>query len=80
MKKNQNIRKAINKNAGDFVIVTLYLAIPQIKITEKEIYDILQDADVLNASNKIKDEYKKEIISKLISLKQKNHKPKYLLK
>ena len=66
---NRDIRKSINKNAGDFVIVTLYLLTPQTKITENDILETLQDANVLSVFNGLESDEKKEIISKIIAQK-----------
>ena len=44
---NDKIRKAINKSAGDTVIVTLYLLTSKQQITEKEILDTFKDSGVL---------------------------------
>lgn len=66
---NGNIRKTINKDAGDFVTVTLYLLTPQTKITENDIFETLQDANVLTVFNGLESDEKKKIISKIIAQK-----------
>ncbi|MCU0429794.1 MAG: DUF1905 domain-containing protein [Cytophagaceae bacterium] len=66
---NGDIRKSINKDAGDFVIVTLYLLTPQTKITENDILETLQDANVLSVFNGLESDEKKEIISKITAQK-----------
>jgi len=48
---NERIRRSIKKDAGDFVLATLYLITSQTKITEKDILETFKDADVLSATS-----------------------------
>lgn len=45
---NDTIRKAIHKNAGDTVTVTLYLVTSKAQLTEKEILEAFKESEVLN--------------------------------
>ncbi len=50
---NGTIRKAIQKNAGDTVLVSLYIDTPRQTLTESQILECLADAEVLNAFNSL---------------------------
>jgi hypothetical protein len=69
---NAEIRKAINKKGGDFVIVSLYLLSKKESITESEILETFKESNVLKAFKKLSAEEKQEILQNIIS--QKNDK------
>lgn len=64
---NGEIRKAINKKGGDFVIVTLYLMPNKQKITESQILETFEDSNVLKAFKNLNDVEKNEIFRSIIS-------------
>jgi hypothetical protein len=66
---NEKIRKAINKTGGDFVTVTLYLSAPKEKITEEKILETFKEANVLKRFQKLSDDEKTEILTKIFSQK-----------
>lgn len=77
---NDKIRKAINKNGGDKVTVTLYLLTLKERITEKEILETFKESGILNAFKKLTDEEQSEIIEKIISTKSEDKQIKIILK
>jgi hypothetical protein len=76
---NEHIRKSIGKDAGDFVLVTLYLISPQYRITEKDILETFKETDVFNAFVKLEDTVKTEMISKIVSLKSEDAQTKVIV-
>ena len=76
---NDKIRKAINKSAGDTVIVTLYLLTSKQQITEKEILDTFKDSGVLKYFKKLSEDKKNEIIGKITSQKTEDKQIKVIL-
>ena len=76
---NDKIRKAINKSAGDTVIVTLYLLTSKQQITEKEILDTFKDSGVLKYFKKLTEDKKNEIIGKITSQKTEDKQIKVIL-
>ena len=77
---NSKIRKAINKNGGDTVTVTLYLLTSQHQITEKEVLETFKDSDVLQPFNQLTEDERKEIIEKITSIKSEDKQVKMILK
>jgi Domain of unknown function (DUF1905) len=65
-----DIRKAINKEGGDFVVVTLYLLANKKGITESQILETFKESDVLKAFKKLSANEKQEILESIT--KQKN--------
>lgn len=82
MALNSEIRNSIEKGAGDFVNVTLYL---ENKNTEENnenemIFECFKDAEVLNIFNKLKIEEQNEIIQSINSTATKNQKVEKIVK
>ena len=77
---NDKIRKAINKNGGDKVTVTLCLLTTKEQITEKEILETFKEEGVLKAFKKLTNEEQKEIIGKIASTKSEEKQIKVILK
>ena len=77
---NETIRKAINKNGGDTVTVTLYLLSSQKQITENEILDAFADADVIKAFKKLPEEERTKIIQTIIAQKTEDKQLKMIVK
>ena len=76
---NDKIRKAINKNGGDTVKVTLYLLTSKQQITEKEILDTFKDSGVLKYFKKLTEDKKNEIIGKITLQKTEDKQIKVIL-
>jgi hypothetical protein len=64
---NDKIRKAINKSAGDTVIVTLSLLTTKKQISEREIVDTFKDADVLKVFEKLTANERQEIMNSIMT-------------
>jgi Domain of unknown function (DUF1905) len=77
---NAEIRKAINKKGGDFVIVTLYLLYKKESITETDILETFKESNVLNAFKKLNTEEKNEILQHIISQKNEEKQIKLIIK
>jgi hypothetical protein len=77
---NSKIRKAINKDGGDTVTVTLYLLTSKEQITEKEILETFKEAEVLNAFKNLSEVEKNNIIGKITSLHSEEKQIKMILK
>lgn len=77
---NEKIRKAINKNGGDTVTVTLYLLTSSKQITEKEALETFEDSGVLKAFKNLSEAERNEIIAKITSSKSEDKQVKIILK
>ncbi|MBP6687084.1 MAG: DUF1905 domain-containing protein [Lacibacter sp.] len=66
---NNAVRKAINKNGGDTVTVTLYLIDQKQPITGEEISETLKESGVLNEFEKLSADEKNKILEKILSQK-----------
>lgn len=77
---NSKIRKAINKNGGDIVTVTLYLMASKARVTEKEILETFKDSEVLKTFNSLSEDEQNEIIENIISVKSEDKQLKTILK
>jgi hypothetical protein len=77
---NSEIRKAINKKGGDFVIVTLYLLSFKEKITEKNILEAFQEAEVLKAFKKLNEIERKKILDNIFSAENEEKRIKIIVK
>ena len=76
---NGEIRKAINKKAGDIVTVTLYLLSKKERITESHILESFKEANVLKAFKKLKEVEKSEILGSIISQKSEEKQIKLII-
>ena len=79
MAVNKTIRNFIKKDAGDFVLVSLYFVIKQSEISEQDIYETLKDAGVLDQFNGFENNKKNKIISMLVSEKSAERQTQILL-
>ena len=77
---NNKIRRAINKNGGDTVTVTLCLLPSKEQITENDILETFKEAEVLNVFKKLSVDKKNEIIGKITSLQSEEKQIKMILK
>ena len=77
---NDKIRKAINKNGGDTVNVTLCLMGAKEQVTQKEILEIFKDSRVLKFFNKLSEKERTEIVEKITSEKSEKKQFKTILK
>jgi uncharacterized protein YdeI (YjbR/CyaY-like superfamily) len=77
---NNKIRKAINKNGGDIVTVTLYLMASKARVSEKEILETFKDSEVLKTFNSLSEDEQNEIIENIISVKSEDKQVKTILK
>jgi hypothetical protein len=77
---NGEIRKAINKKGGDFVIVTLYLLSKKEGITESQILETFKESEVLKAFEKLNEAEKNEILHSIISQKNEEKQIKIIIK
>jgi hypothetical protein len=77
---NGEIRKAINKNAGDIVTVTLYLLPNTETITENQILETFKESKVLNAFEKLNEVEKNEILRGIISQKDEEKQIKQIIR
>ena len=77
---NGEIRKAINKEGGDIVTVTLYLLSNKEKITESQILETFKESNVLKAFEKLNEVEKNEILERIISQKDEEKQIKMIIK
>lgn len=77
---NEKIRKAINKTGGDKVRVTLSLLTVNKLLSEKEILDALEEADVLKKFNKLSEDEKQEILYVILTEKTEEKQIKMIIK
>jgi Domain of unknown function (DUF1905) len=77
---NAEIRKAINKKGGDFVIVTLYLLSKKVSITESEILETFKESNVFKAFKKLNADERNEIVESIISQKNEKKQIKVIVK
>ncbi|MBC5862796.1 DUF1905 domain-containing protein [Flavobacterium turcicum] len=77
---NSEIRKAINKQGGDIVTVSLYLLSKNEKINEKQIIETFKESGVLEAFNKLNQSEKNEIFESIISQKIEEKQIKVIIK
>jgi Domain of unknown function (DUF1905) len=77
---NSEIRKAINKKGGDFVIVTLYLLSRKVSITESEILETFKESNVFKAFKKLNADERNEIVESIISQKNEEKQIKVIVK
>ena len=77
---NGEIRKAINKNGGDIVNVTLYLLSNKEKINESQILETFKESNVLQAFNKLTEVEKNDILESIISQKNEEKQIKIIIK
>lgn len=77
---NGEIRRAINKKGGDFVIVTLYLLSKKEGITESQILETFKESEVLKAFEKLNEAEKNEILHSIISQKNEEKQIKLIIK
>lgn len=77
---NNKIRKAINKSGGDTVNVTLYLLTTKEQITEKEILETFKDSGVLKAFEKLLENERSEMVTKITSTKTEDKQVQTILK
>jgi len=59
---SETIRKSINKNAGDTVLVTLYIKDSRQVLSDSQILECFEDAEVLSAFNNLGNKEKNEIL------------------
>ena len=77
---NGEIRKAINKNGGDIVNVTLYLLSNKEKINESQILETFKESNVLQAFNELTEVEKNDILESIISQKNEEKQIKIIIK
>jgi Domain of unknown function (DUF1905) len=77
---NAEIRTAINKKGGDFVVVTLYLLSNKEIITESQILETFKESNVLTAFKKLNAIAKKEILDSIIAQKNEEKQVKIIVK
>jgi hypothetical protein len=77
---NTEIRTAINKNRGDFVVVTLYLLANKEIITENQILETFKESNVLTAFKKLNTIEKKQIVDSIIAQKNEEKQVKIIVK
>jgi Domain of unknown function (DUF1905) len=77
---NGEIRKAINKEGGDIVTVTLYLLSNKETITESQILETFKESNVLKAFEKLNEVEKNEILRGIISQKDEEKQIKLIIK
>jgi Domain of unknown function (DUF1905) len=77
---NADIRKAINKKGGDFVIVTLYLLSNKVGITESEILETFKESNVFKTFKKLNANERNEIVESIISQKNEERQIKTIVK
>lgn len=77
---NNEIRKAINKKAGDTVTVTLYLISNKERITEKQILETFKESKVLDAFEKLDKSEKKDMLDSIILGKNEEKQIKIIIK
>lgn len=77
---NSEIRKAINKQGGDIVTVSLYLLSKNEKINEKQIVETFKESGVLEAFNRLNQSEKNEILESIISQKIEEKQIKIIIK
>lgn len=77
---NSDIRKAINKEGGDIVNVTLYLLSNKEKINESQILETFKESNVLKAFNKLNDVEKNDILNSIILQKNGEKQIKTIIK
>lgn len=77
---NGEIRKAINKKAGDIVTVTLYLLSKKERITENRILETFKEAKVLKAFKKLMEVERSEIFKSIISQTSEEKQIKQIIK
>lgn len=77
---NNKIRKAINKSGGETVNVSLYLLTAKEQITEKEILETFKDSGVLKAFEKLLENERNEMITKITSTKTEDKQVQIILK
>jgi Domain of unknown function (DUF1905) len=77
---NSEIRNAIGKKGGDFVIVTLYLLSKKEKITEKQILETFKEAEILKAFEKLNEVEKTEILDSIIAQKNEEKQIEIIIK
>ena len=77
---NGEIRKAINKEGGDIVTVTLYMLSNKEKITESQILETFKESNVLKAFEKLNEVEKNEILERIISQKDEEKQIKMIIK
>ncbi len=77
---NGEIRKAINKKAGDIVTVTLYLLSKKERITESKILETFKEAKVLKAFKKLMEVERSEIFKSIISQTSEEKQIKQIIK
>jgi hypothetical protein len=77
---NNEIRKAINKKAGDTVTVTLYLISNKERITEKQILETFKESKVLDAFEKLDKSEKKDMLESIIAEKNEKKQIKIIIK
>ena len=66
---NETIRKAINKNGGDKVNVTLYLLNQNEQITDKQIMETFKESGVLKAFEALENAEKTAILADIMAQK-----------
>ena len=77
---NGEIRKAINKKAGDIVTVTLYLLSKKERITESKILETFKEAKVIKAFKKLMEVERSEIFKSIISQTSEEKQIKQIIK
>jgi hypothetical protein len=66
---NEAVRKAINKDGGDFVTVTLYLLNKKEEISEKQILETFKESDISKLFTSLSKTEQNDILQDIISEK-----------
>ena len=77
---NSEIRKAINKEGGDIVNVTLYLLSNKEKVNESQILETFKESNVLQAFNKLNEVEKNDILNSIIFQKNEEKQIRIIIK
>jgi len=79
MSVNGTIRKAINKEGGDEVLVTMYQDSDNKLTTENQVLECFSDADVLNKFKSLEEQEQKKIIDTILSQADEDSQEKRIL-
>lgn len=80
MSVNSEIRKAINKDGGDTVIVTLYLENQTERDNTSEILECFKDGQVLRIFERLDTTEQREILNEILNVATEDQKAKKIIK